>query len=117
NTLMIEQVGKMPDDIRVGEITLDDRPVAKVLSETVVEVTVREELGPNRTSFVPCRVTVVDERGALMTVGASSDGHLAVRPGVIYTSDGKARFTLPAGEYTVFGGRGFAYSVASARLT
>src|SRR5690606_998909 len=42
NRLHIEQAGRASDDIRVGEITLEDRPVARVLAEANVEVTVRE---------------------------------------------------------------------------
>jgi hypothetical protein len=59
---------------------------------------------------------VVNGEGALATVGAKSGGALAVRAGVIYTSDGTAKFGLPAGEYTVFAGRGFAYGIDSTRL-
>src|SRR5262249_29933577 len=66
---------------------------------------------------VPCRLTVLDARGALMTVGAASGQGLAVRPGVLYTADGKARFGLPAGEYTLYAGRGFAYGIDSVRLS
>ena len=36
-----------------------------------------------------------------MTVGTESNEHLAVRPGVVYTSTGVARFGLPVGEYTI----------------
>jgi hypothetical protein len=112
NTLSIEQVGKVPDDIRVGEIVLDARPRSKVLNEATVEISVRES-----GQLVPCRLTVLDAQGTLMTVGAPSDEHLAVRPGVVYTGTGQARFGLPAGEYTIYAGHGFAYSIASTRLS
>ena len=49
-----------------------------------------------------------------MTVGAKSGDGLAVRPGVVYTGNGRAAFGLPAGKYTVYAGRGFAYSIDSA---
>jgi hypothetical protein len=117
NLLVIEQVGRDADDIRVGEIRLDDRPVSKVLAEASVEVTVLEGGLPGEPAAVPCRLTILNERGALMTVGASSGGSLAVRPGVVYTGTGKARFGLPAGSYTLHAGRGFAYSIATAQLT
>jgi hypothetical protein len=51
-----------------------------------------------------------------MTVGAKSSNLLAVRPGVIYTSTGKARFGLPTGDYTIYAGRGFEYSLDSVRI-
>src|SRR5262249_28143902 len=100
------------DDIRVGEIAIDDRPRATVLSEATIDLTVTEADRP-----VPCRITVVNSRGALLSTGAGSDGHLAVRPGVIYTGDGHARFGLPAGDYTVYAGRGFEYGIASVAVS
>ncbi|MBV8881504.1 MAG: PHP domain-containing protein, partial [Planctomycetaceae bacterium] len=38
---------------------------------------------------------------------------IAVRPGVVYTVDGRAKVTLPAGRYKVHAGRGTEYSVAT----
>ncbi len=112
NTLRIEQVGKTPDDIRVGEIVLDDRPVRQALSEAAVEVQVTEADRP-----VPCRLTVLNAQGALMTVGAQSNDELAVRPGIVYTGTGRATFGLPVGKYTIYAGRGFAYGIDSTTLT
>ena len=63
NTLIVEQAGKLVDDIRVGEIVLDPRPLDQVLSEGRVEVTVLE--GDER---IPCRITILDENGSLATV-------------------------------------------------
>lgn len=111
NTLAIEQIGKTPDDIRIGVIALDDRPVADALSEATIEIDVSEA-----GQTVPCRITIVNADGALMSVGAKSGGHLAVRPGVVYTSTGIARFGVPAGDYTIYAGRGFAYSLDSVRI-
>lgn len=108
NTLRIEQVGKTPDDIRVGDFRIDDRPVEKALSEAKVTIDVTD--GGRE---VPCRLTVLNAQGALMSVGAKSGAGLAVRPGVVYTRNGRATFRLPAGEYTVYAGRGFAYSIDS----
>lgn len=117
NKLTVEATGRAPDDIRVGEITLDERPVREVLSEAAVEVVVREEVRPGERVPVPCRLTVLNARGALATTGAASTDRLAVRPGVIYTADGTARFGLPAGDYTVHAGRGFEYGIATVRLS
>jgi hypothetical protein len=112
NTLVIEAAGKTADDIRVGEITLDERPVKEALNESTVEIVVREGKTP-----VPCRITVLNARGALASTGTASTERLAVRPGVIYTADGTARFGLPAGEYTIHAGRGFEYGVATVRVS
>jgi hypothetical protein len=117
NQLRIEQVGRLADDIRVGEISLDDRPMNRVLSEATVEVSVVEAGKRSDPTPTPCRITILNAQGALATVGASSDGHLAVRPGVVYSGDGKARFGVPAGEYTLHAGRGFEYSVATVRVS
>ena len=117
NTLVVEPTGKIADDIRVGEISLDDRPPAAVLSEATVVVTVREEVRAGELVPVPCRLTILSARGALATTGATSTDRLAVRPGVIYTADGTARFGLPAGDYTVHAGRGFEYGIATVRVS
>jgi hypothetical protein len=116
NVLRVEAGDREPDDIRVGELTLDDRPVARVLTEATVEVTVREAGRDGKTAAAPCRVTVLNKQGALVALGAASGPGRAVRPGVVYTADGRARFGLPAGDYTVHAGRGFEYGVASAAL-
>lgn len=112
NELRIEQVGKIPDDIRVGEIVWDDRPMQAVLSEGQVKVVVTESGPP-----LPCRLTVLNAQGARMTVGAKSGGGLAIRPGVIYTGDGKATFGLPAGEYQLIAGRGPEYGIVRTKIS
>src|SRR5262245_58525681 len=116
NRLVIEPTAQTPDDIRVGEITLDDRPVADVLSEASVKITVLEDRDAKR-SAVPCRITVLNEQGALVTLGARSGEGLAVRPGVLYSRDGKAKFGLPAGDYRIYAGRGFEVSLDSVRIS
>jgi hypothetical protein len=113
NVLRIETGSKQPDDIRVGQIALDPRPRDQVLGESAVEVEVRDS---DSDRLTPARVTVLNQDGALQTVGASSNYHLAVRPGIVYTSDGRAKFGLPAGKYIVYAGRGFEYSLESAEI-
>ncbi len=66
---------------------------------------------------VPCRLTIVDANGSLAPLGAESDRHLAVSTGMIYTGDGTAKFGIAAGEYTLYAGRGFEYSVAQTHLS
>ena len=63
NKLVIEPVGKIPDDVRIGEIILDDRPVAEVLSEATVEVTVTEIDRSGKPAAVPCRISILNDRG------------------------------------------------------
>ena len=102
-----------PDDIRVGEISLFDRPREAVLSEADVTIGVVDRDG----RAIPCRLTILNESGALSAVGARSSTTLAVRPGVVYTANGLARLGLQAGTYRVIAGRGFEWGVDSARLT
>lgn len=113
NTLRIEPADTMVDDIRVGEIVLRERTPQQVLSEAMVDITVADG---QTGSLLPARITIIRSGQALQTVGASSNGHLAVRPGFVYTGDGKATFGLPAGTYTLYAGRGFEYGIDSVRL-
>jgi hypothetical protein len=117
NSLRIEQstgARPVPDDIRVGEITLDTRLLYDVLSEASVEVTV---VDPDKGAPLPARITIVRPDGALQTTGPPTAGHVAIRPGVIYTAEGRASLGLPAGRYRIYAGRGFEYSLASEDVT
>ncbi len=113
NRLLIEQQGDKADDVRVGEIHIEPRAMAEVLGETTVQVSVTDAA----RAAVPCRITVLNEAGALQTLGAASNEHMAVRPGIAYTASGRATFGLPAGSYTVIAGRGFEYSIDRAEFT
>jgi hypothetical protein len=99
------------DDVFIHEIRLDPRPLDQALGGSELAVhSVDEE---SRTS-VPCRVTVVDENGALAALKStvpSRDAFLAVRPGVVYTGDGRVAVSLKPGEYTVYATRGPEYGV------
>jgi hypothetical protein len=117
NVLSIEQIGQVADDVRVGEIALDSRPLKEVLSEAAVELEVLDATSANEAPRTPCRITIVNADGALVTTSAASNETLAVRPGVIYSASGRAKFGLPAGDYTIYAGRGFEYSLDSMRLS
>ncbi|HEX7898157.1 MAG TPA: CehA/McbA family metallohydrolase [Planctomycetota bacterium] len=98
---------KDADDIRVGVAGLGDAPAV------AVEVNVLEA---GRGS-VPARITVVDETlGALAAVVADPSPKLAVRPGVVYTSTGHAKFRLPPGRYAITASRGFEYGIDVQRV-
>jgi hypothetical protein len=114
NVLSIEcAAGAAADDIRVGQILLDVRPPDEYLGDASVEVTVVDDSGGKP---LPCRITVVDGDGALQPTSAFSKDQLAARIGVIYSGNGKARFQLPAGKYTIYAGRGFEYSLAQTAI-
>ncbi|MBI1901343.1 MAG: PHP domain-containing protein [Planctomycetia bacterium] len=116
NTLRVEPASRTApsDDIRAGEITLRPWPLREVLNEATVEV---EVLDAATNEHVPSRITIVDRSGSLQTTGATSNDHLAVRPGVVFTSTGRAEFGLPAGTYTIYAGRGFEWSLAKTDIT
>jgi hypothetical protein len=97
------------DDIVVGALTLDPRPLAEALGNAFLEVQVRD---PESPSPLPCRITIVDEHGALAALFAPPDPARALRPGVAYTANGQARLGLRPGRYTVYATRGFAYGLA-----
>jgi hypothetical protein len=83
-----------------------------VLDEAKLSVQVVDE----NEKDIPCRITIVDEKGSLPSLGTVSNETLAVRPGVVYSSNGRAEISLPAGKYTVYAGRGFEYSIDSAQI-
>ncbi|MBK8506024.1 MAG: PHP domain-containing protein [Saprospiraceae bacterium] len=117
NVLRIDQVQRsqmVPDDIRVGEIVLDQRPRSEVLAEATVQIDVVDEQSQQP---LPARITIVNQDGALQSTNMLSNDHLAVRPGIVFTSTGKASFGLPAGTSTIFAGRGFEYSLAQVEIS
>lgn len=102
-----------PDDILLHEIILDDRPRSEAH-----DATLSVRISSTDGAPLPARITIADANGVLVPViAASSKGeetqHLAVRPGVAYTSTGEARLRVRSGRYTVFASRGFEYGVAS----
>ncbi|MCA9223549.1 MAG: hypothetical protein KDA71_24725, partial [Planctomycetales bacterium] len=115
NELVIEQIGqrKEVDDIRIGEIRLDSRRRPEVLSAAKLVVSVRDA---QTGAALPARLTIVDERGSLVSTSAVSHRTLAVRPGILYTANGRAEFGVPAGRYRLYAGRGFEYSLAQAEI-
>jgi hypothetical protein len=100
------------DDIILRDIALDSRPVREAIHQGTLEVQVREMKGGR----IPCRITIVDEDGALAPLVAAPGESLAVRPGVIYTGNGGARVGLRAGRYIVYASRGFEYGMASQQI-
>ena len=110
NTLTIAAGGtpRSSDDIRVGQIALLNRSRDAHLQQATLRV---ELVDQDTDQLTPGRLTIVDDQGAMVSVGAASQGELAIRPGIVYTSTGRATIPLPAGRYRVYGGRGFEYSL------
>jgi hypothetical protein len=97
------------DDIIVARVELESRPLAEALGEATLDVHV-SDAGSHVP--IPCRITVVNERGELAPLRAPPEEGLAVRPGVAYTGRGRARLGVGAGHYTVYASRGFEYGLA-----
>jgi len=114
NTLAITPP-KQNDDIIVGEIKLDSRPLKEVLGQSAFDLDVSDADG---RGGIPCRITIVNRSGDLIPIHASADQEaLAVRPGVVYTPDGKARLGVQPGDYTLYATRGFEFSLAAKKIS
>jgi hypothetical protein len=114
NLLEIKCADGQPDDILVGSVMLDPRAENLVLSEGIVDLEVND--GDTRKP-IPSRITIVNDMATLQTVAAFAGDPLAVRPGFVYTGNGKASLGLPSGTYTLYAGRGFEYGIDSVKLT
>ena len=65
-----------PDDVIIEGIALDLRPVREALGRSKLEVHVTE---PGRDGSLPCRITIIDDRGALAPLIVAQDSRLAAR--------------------------------------
>jgi hypothetical protein len=113
NELLIKSSESIPDDIRIGEIEIDRRPLREVLSEASVDIQIFEG---NSNNLLPSRITIINNEGVLQTVFSSGNENLAIRSGVVYTATGKALLDFPSGAYKIYVGRGFEYGVDSAEV-
>jgi hypothetical protein len=113
NTLEIKTTNTDADDIKIGNLTIDNRPLHQVLSEAEIEISIFDK---ESKQLIPGRITIVNMERVLQTVTSPTKEMLAIRPGCVYTGDGKAIVQLPAGSYTVYAGRGFEYGIDSVRI-
>ena len=111
NELLVKCDESIPDDIRIGEIEMDRRPLREVLSDASVDIQIFDG---NTNNFLPSRITIINNEGVLQTVSSSINENLAMRSGVVYTATGRALLDFPAGTYKIYVGRGFEYGVDSA---
>jgi hypothetical protein len=109
NSLVVTTSSKQADDILAGEVTLLQQSLDETLSQSVLEIQVNE-IG--KVARLPSRITILDEKHSMHMIG-SNDAKLVVRPGCVYTPDGTARISMPAGIYKIFASRGFEYSADS----
>jgi len=105
---------KMTDDIEVGRFRIVKTSVDQTLKQGAVVIRVQDD----HDTPVPCRITITELDGTLATVRAmSSKQPLALRPGVVYTSNGKAELNLMPGKYTIYASRGFEYGIDKKSIT
>lgn len=112
NVLIIDAPSNL-DDIEVGPVSVATEPVMATLSGANVEVSVVDDQG----RATPCRLTVTRTDGTLQPLLAEPAEAVAARVGVVYTRDGKATLSLPAGDYVLHAGRGFEWGVARAEVS
>ncbi len=98
---------KMIDDVILQKAVLMPLSANETLGKSHLVVEVKESGKP-----VPCRVTIAGEHGFLAPLEVEQNPRLAVRPGIIYTLDGRVRVGLLPGHYKVYATRGFEYSMA-----
>jgi hypothetical protein len=112
NTLVVSTTSTLPDDIRVGEISLYTKSSKELLSACNLDISVSEG-----RSLIPSKITILNEKGSMVSLTRLSESlHLAVRHGCVYTATGNAKIGLPPGRYTVYATRGFEYSVDSVQV-
>lgn len=111
NQLEIGRSADEPDNIRLGPIRLIKKHRAAAIHQSRLEITV---LDAEETTLLPGRITLLNESGALSPlIALEPNENLAVRPGVIYTPNGRATVGLPAGYYMLHATRGFEYGLDS----
>ncbi|HVR35758.1 MAG TPA: CehA/McbA family metallohydrolase [Methylomirabilota bacterium] len=113
NTLRLVPPGRV-DDILLQNVWIETRPLSESLADATLDVTVT---AARDGSALPCRITITDDQGFLAPLQAAPGQSLAIRTGVAYTPDGRARLQLPAGNYRVIASRGFEYGIASRMVT
>ncbi len=114
NTLTL--VGQTPtDDILFGDIRYSEKSTREYFNLRQFALHVSHEVAGVQES-VPARITIVDSKGELADMFYASFPHVALRPGILYTSTGHAVAELPVGDYVVYASRGMEWSRAKVNL-
>jgi hypothetical protein len=103
---------KASDDILIHSLAIGDDAKTNLLTAGPLTINVNDSGG----APMPARVTIVDSNGTMTALIGLSTTNLAVRPGVIYTSNGSARVALLPGKYTIYATRGPEYSLAKQEI-
>jgi hypothetical protein len=110
NVLSVRPVSNPNDDILVGRVRLAEASLRQLerLGRVTVSVT---DLATGKP--LPARIAVADADGNLAPIYYAERPLTAVRPGIAYTSDGRAVLEVPAGEWQVWASRGMEWGVDS----
>ncbi|HSG72963.1 MAG TPA: hypothetical protein VLA12_21295, partial [Planctomycetaceae bacterium] len=108
NKIAISTRSNQPDDVRLGDVRLIPASRTEFLSQCSISVACRDNATGTQ---LPCRITILDANGSLHDAGVVSNQTLAVRTGVIYTSNGMADFGLPPGRFRIIASRGPEYTI------
>jgi hypothetical protein len=110
NTLVIRPQ-KLSDDIIVGDVRIDPRPLREVLRLEPIIIRVGERGGGE----IPARIDFVRRDGVRPQL-FDVEGDVAMRAGVAYTANGELRAALEPGDYDVFATRGMEWGMGKATV-
>lgn len=113
NVLVLEAPAQL-DDIEVGPVILDSKPVVEAIAGSTIQVSVTDA---QTSEAIPCRLTLTRADGTLQPLRAEPVGDVATRVGVVYAKAGKATLAVPPGDYVLHAGRGFEWSVETQKLS
>jgi hypothetical protein len=113
NMLVIEAPAQL-DDIEVGPVILDSKPVVEAITGSTLQVSVTDA---HTDEAIPCRLTLTRADGTLQPLRAEPSGDVAMRVGVVYAKHGKTTLSVPPGDYVLHAGHGFEWSVEARRLS
>ena len=102
------------DDIFVGGAFIELDPLDEVLSHSFFELRAFDK---KTAGTLPCRFTITDAKDFLMPLQIKPSLRLAVRPGVVYSIDGKCKVGVLPGEYLIHATRGFEYGVDTFKVS
>jgi hypothetical protein len=102
------------DDIEVGPVFLELRPVREAVGGATLDITVADAA---TQAGLPCRLTLTRRDGTLQPMRAEPAREVAARTGVVYTAGGHALLHVPPGDYVLHAGRGFEWSVSRTEVS
>ena len=101
------------DDILIHSVGIADAPRTNAVGGGLVRVKVADDRGIG----LPARLTILDENGSLAALQTGVETNVTARPGVVYTLDGSASFSVRPGTYRIYATRGPEYSLGSEEIT